>query len=760
MTAAETILAVARELVFRVGRSAGQRGWGFALALVVVLGIVRSSKWPLRMQRRARVIAVAVVAAAGVAYAWSLIWASDDSYISFRYADNLVRGYGLVFNPGERIEGYTDFLWTMVIAAFIGVGADPGHAAILLNLASFVLVLVILARFPRRLTGVPLVLGPAPVLCALNYTMASFATAGLETMFAALLVLVAVERVESRRPLAGGLAAIGAAMSHPDHAIFYAALACAIALDRSRRRELAIYLAPFLFVFVPYFLWRWSYYGDLMPNTYYAKSAGRAYFEQGAIYFLVTFLGGGLAVVGPLAAVGAYALCRTTTGRFALIALPLYVGYIAKIGGDFMLGRLFVPAFVIVYLLMDAGFRFLLAENRSALAATLVVPTAIGVLPNGILKHGELFHGIADERTFTPVTDFSTMKVDAGGYALGHAMFRALSGPGTKPKVGLFNIGMPGYYSRVPVFDLRGLTSRSVARLPVKERGRPGHEKLASPGHAIEGGVVLSQASFYPPPYEGVTAVNVDGFPFYLAHYAPPLVKRLRNGHAQLSAPERLESSFARFDGQTPETVACHLWFLREYYFSSNDDPTRRARIAHAAAAVDETLAPVESLLLRNEDLAALGFSLVRSLVPDAKAPEWTADGRAAEWTHEAVLPEQGLAIGADGPTINTFTPAGLDASTGTLTSPTFVLEGDVMTFQIAGGKDAQSLSVSLEVDGDVVRRATGCQTEWLGTRIWDIAPFRGKQARVVVTDASSDAWGHLVVGAFREWRAPASGVP
>src|SRR5207247_899918 len=50
-------------------------------------------------------------------------WLVDDAFISFRYAQHLVDGYGLVFNPGERVEGYTNFLWTMIMAAVIWIGA-------------------------------------------------------------------------------------------------------------------------------------------------------------------------------------------------------------------------------------------------------------------------------------------------------------------------------------------------------------------------------------------------------------------------------------------------------------------------------------------------------------------------------------------------------------------------------------------------------------------------------------------------------------
>src|SRR6185295_18291193 len=49
----------------------------------------------------------------------------DDAYISFRYARNFSRGLGLVYNPGERIEGYTNFLWTVMLGIGIKVGFDP-----------------------------------------------------------------------------------------------------------------------------------------------------------------------------------------------------------------------------------------------------------------------------------------------------------------------------------------------------------------------------------------------------------------------------------------------------------------------------------------------------------------------------------------------------------------------------------------------------------------------------------------------------------
>src|SRR5262249_6892870 len=66
----------------------------------------------------------ALVLALGVVRAARIAWVTDDAYISFRYADHLVRGFGLVFNPGERVEGYSNFLWTLWCALGLRLGFD------------------------------------------------------------------------------------------------------------------------------------------------------------------------------------------------------------------------------------------------------------------------------------------------------------------------------------------------------------------------------------------------------------------------------------------------------------------------------------------------------------------------------------------------------------------------------------------------------------------------------------------------------------
>src|SRR5205814_1773519 len=48
--------------------------------------------------------------------AWLAVYQVDDAFIVYRYAANLAHGHGFVFNPGERVEGVTCFLWTLILA--------------------------------------------------------------------------------------------------------------------------------------------------------------------------------------------------------------------------------------------------------------------------------------------------------------------------------------------------------------------------------------------------------------------------------------------------------------------------------------------------------------------------------------------------------------------------------------------------------------------------------------------------------------------
>jgi hypothetical protein len=94
----------------------------------------------------------------------------------------------------------------------------------------------------------------------------------------------------------------------------------------------------------------------------------------------------------------------------------------------------------------------------------------------------------------------------------------------------------------------------------------------------------------------------------------------------------------------------------------------------------------------------------------------------------------------------NSYAGTSTDAATGLLRSRAFVVSEDGMSFLIAGGSDAERLGVRLKVDGQVVLRAAGNNTEGFRRIFWDVRPWRGRSAVIEIEDSATDAWGHVMV--------------
>jgi hypothetical protein len=385
----------------------------------------------------------------------------------------------------------------------------------------------------------------------------------------------------------------------------------------------------------------------------------------------------------------------------------------------------------------------------------LLLPTTVIALPITVVKPGELYHGIADERSWVNVKDFPTMDVNAYGYVLGRSLYQQLTARGRTPKMALWCIGMAGYYSKLPIFDMRGLSSRSVAHLPIAKRGRPGHEKVASAGLVVESQSDFSEIPVYPMPYARLTPVIVGGGHFNLVRYDPKLLAQLPRGAGAQDFLAHLNAQIPLLGQKASSVLACDLWQMREYYFSRNHDEPLRARITAAAVPADPTLAGLENLLLETRGLVELGYKPVRRFGFEVSEAPWTVEGQASQWLIDGLRPEQEYPLGRQGRFVNTYSPSDDDASSGRLISPEFRIQGDLITFKIGGGQLPDSERVQLIVDNQPVRSATGCDTEWMGQRIWNVAPYKGKSARYVVQDGGAGSWGHLLVDEIVEWQRP-----
>ncbi len=267
---------------------------------------------PLRLTRKHIFLFIILLAAGVGLYAgWRLFWfLTDDAYIAFRYVSNSRLGYGYVWNapPFKPVEGYTSFLWVVVLDFIWRVaGVAPPDSANNVALVFAAGTLLLTVAMVLRLRLAPALDRYRLVFLALvlfgtlsNRTFLAWTSSGLETaMFNFWLtawVLVALFLPAGSVRWMSALALLAAMMelTRPDGLLFLAATLLLIAVDIGRRwlsrsfepARLAA-LSPFLLT-VLHLAWRWATYGEWLPNTYLAKYTGP--WPESGIRYLLSFI--------------------------------------------------------------------------------------------------------------------------------------------------------------------------------------------------------------------------------------------------------------------------------------------------------------------------------------------------------------------------------------------------------------------------------------------------------------------------------------
>jgi len=216
----------------------------------------------------------------------------DDSYITLRYARNFAQGFGPTFNPGEPpVEGYTTFLWMVVLTIPHLLQIDAVAFAKAAGVAAMLACLWVVFAFARRLAtrvglAHPDIAGAAAVaVLACTPAAAVHAVSGMETALFTLLVSVFLYALTGylSQPTAVGakgvaLAALLVGLTRPEgNILVFAGIAAALLVAPGRARRAlagavaALYAVPGLV----YFFWRTDYYGLLFPLPFYVKVAGQ-----------------------------------------------------------------------------------------------------------------------------------------------------------------------------------------------------------------------------------------------------------------------------------------------------------------------------------------------------------------------------------------------------------------------------------------------------------------------------------------------------
>jgi hypothetical protein len=286
----------------------------------------------------------------------------DDIMISMRYAQNLARGHGLVWNPGERVEGYTDFLWTVVMAGVHLLPVPAAKTALVVKLLNLGLVwaaLVLAAGLVRRLIDPPGLALPVVLLSLaagrdlLWWAVNGFSQTLLTVVFLAVVVRLLDEH-ETGVPRAPTYLLMGLLplIRSDGHHVWAAAALLALGTAGLRVRTL-LWLGLAALLPIAHLLFRHAYYGEWMPNAYFLKVMGSPGRLSRGLGYAGSF---GLAYALPLA-LAVFGVARDRRRREALLlgGVAVSVGYSVIAGGDLWWASRFMAHAVPVVLALAAA---------------------------------------------------------------------------------------------------------------------------------------------------------------------------------------------------------------------------------------------------------------------------------------------------------------------------------------------------------------------------------------------------------------------
>jgi hypothetical protein len=290
-----------------------------------------------------------------------------------------------------------------------------------------------------------------------------------------------------------------------------------------------------------------------------------------------------------------------------------------------------------------------------------------------------------------------------------------------------------------------------------------------------ESGAEISYSSFYRPSESPLTRVSIRGNPYYLRRYDPKLIETFRS-HPALEPPpdfqQHLMSVYADEPPASEAELECQMAFHRRYFYAGvgPDAPGMTELVAAGTAWLAKQNASrthIVPLVLTGRSPESYGY---RRLAPldfapsavgtsaardsDAGVIEWKAHcSPKTDWLVSGEVGAQRAVFGHEGLLVNTFDANHEDAVICEIATEPFVVDADLVTLFVGGGKRPAKVYVALEIDGTPVRKATGCTTEIMTRRYWDTSDLRGKTARIVIRDKESSGWGHILVDGIEMWQ-------
>jgi arabinofuranosyltransferase len=341
-------------------------------------------------------------------------WIAEDAYIMFRTIDNFQHGWGLTWNPTERVQAYTCPLWMFVLSGVSLITSEFYYSTIAF---SIVITLGIAYLLAFKIANSPWagIAGLTALLFSRGFI--DYSTSGLENAMTHLILvwfcLVFFTREASPRSHFWlCLIACCGMLNRMDTVLFYLPALIYTYWQIPKWKGMQLTALGFL----PFFLWEafsLFYYGMLIPNTAYAKlNVGISKTEmmwQGIYYYLHGFSKDPLTMLVIACGLVLAWMTKSAKHRLLVIGIDLYLLYICKIGGDYMSMRFFTGPFIVAVVLLLRNAQLSRPQPALGLIAVLLL-LGLTTPHNPIVNNDDYGtndyaqevdnKGIADERGF------------------------------------------------------------------------------------------------------------------------------------------------------------------------------------------------------------------------------------------------------------------------------------------------------------------------------------------------------------------------
>jgi hypothetical protein len=397
-------------------------------------------------------------------------WLGDDAMISMRYARNLASGNGLVWNPGERVEGYSNFLWTLYMSLVHLLPIPLSKISLVILVTNFflsIITLPILQKIVKLLGGNYIVSALVLGSFVLGKDGLAWASDGFETALLTFLTSLAVYQIikdsKSNKPHFFTYFLIAVISIVRADAFIISGLLYFLSLFLSENKKIVIaYSSISLIIPIIFLMWRIAFYGDILPNTAYLKTmywnskylSGISYVlkfvRQYAIIIFVVLIG--------------WFLSKDRIYRLLVLLVLFYSFYIFYVGGDaFKYNRFFVPVIPILMILS----MIVIQRLNLRMAPTLLVCT-IGLISIPLIIPGYSAPSYANV--------FSVAEADVGNIRIGLLI---KNNTREESKIAGFWAGSSFYFSERYGIDMLGKSDKYIAHLPVTlEEAKVGHNKF------------------------------------------------------------------------------------------------------------------------------------------------------------------------------------------------------------------------------------------------------------------------------------------